>query len=351
MIHPAEYEDCREAVDLAFKLFPLEIEGKKILLKPNVLSKSNPEEGIVTHPSVLSAVVKRLEEFNPSEIIVGDNPGGGSYGSNEETLKGCGLVDAAGGYYKNIGAESRKVEIKSQFIDHVSVSKAVLDADIIISLPKFKTHWLTMLSAAVKNSYGILPGAQKANGHRLAGNLYNFNEWLVDVFSLKIPDLFIVDAIVGMEGNGPFSPDLRHIGLIMASDNAVAMDATISRMMGMDPANLPFLDVAKQRGHGDYNEESIEIIGEFSPVPDFKLPPSAERSERLEGPPMPSGTMPTADKERCTSCGSCINECPVSALTMIDNLPIVDPEACIICFCCQENCQKKAVQLKSSKGS
>ena len=207
-----------------------------------------------------------------------------------------------------------------------------------------------MLSGAIKNSYGILPGAQKVNGHRLAGNPFNFNEWVVDVFGLRIPDLFIVDAIMGMEGNGPVSPDLRHIGRIMASDNAVAMDATIARMMGMEPADLRFLNVAKERGYGDYNKDSIEIIGEFNPVPDFKLPPSAEKREprgKGQGPDLSklSAMRPKADKEICTSCGTCINECPVSALTMIDDLPIVDPEACIICYCCQENCPEKAIQL------
>ncbi len=132
----------------------------------------------------------------------------------------------------------------------VSLSRAVLEADIIISLPKFKTHGLTIMTGAIKNSYGFLPGAQKARLHKAAGSPARFHEMIVDVFRLRVPDLFIVDAVVGMEGNGPASTELRDIGLILASDNAVALDAVIATMMGCDPARLGFLRKAKSVGLG-----------------------------------------------------------------------------------------------------
>ncbi len=96
MIHPATYENARPAVDRAFELFPLEFTGKKVLIKPNVLRSSQAHEGIVTHPAVLSAVVKKVESLNPASIVVGDNPGLFSYGANEESFKTTGLMDAAG---------------------------------------------------------------------------------------------------------------------------------------------------------------------------------------------------------------------------------------------------------------
>ncbi len=347
MIHPAEYDDCFDAIKRAFELFPLEIEGRKVMVKPNVLNGSSPDEGVTTHPSVLSAVIERLEKLGAAEIVVGDNPGASSYGSNEETFRKCGLLEAAKGYYQNIGTSASEVALSSRFFSNLSVSKAILDADIYISLPKFKTHGLTIVTAAVKNNYGILPGGQKAKGHRISGNPLNYNELVVDVFGLRVPDLFIVDAVVGMEGNGPVSKDLRHIGKIMASDNAVALDATISRMMGFNPANLRFIQVAKERGYGDYEEERIEIIGEFTPIIDFKLPPPAE------GRPPSSRVMierqaqmrPKADEALCTGCETCVEQCPVSALSMVDGLPEVDPDRCIVCYCCQENCPEKAIQL------
>ena len=119
---------------------------------------------------------------------------------------------------------------------------------------------LTVVTGGVKNSYGILPGAQKAMLHRLAGTPMRFHELIVDVFQLRPPDLFIVDAVVGMEGNGPASPELREMGLILASDNAVALDATISRLMGVEPGRLRFLQRAKEAGLGDFDESLWEVM-------------------------------------------------------------------------------------------
>ena len=126
------------------------------------------------------------------------------------------------------------------FLPTVSVSRMVLEADVLISLPKFKTHGLTVITGAIKNSYGILPGAQKAKLHQAAGSPDRFHEAVVEVFRLRVPDLFILDAVVGMEGNGPASPDLREIGLILASDNAVALDSVMAFMVGCDPGRLRF---------------------------------------------------------------------------------------------------------------
>ena len=204
---------------------------------------------------------------------MGDNPGLFNYGANKQSFKTAGLMGAAEGYYQNIGNDSRKVDFNPDFMAAVSVSRAVLEADIVISLPKFKTHGLTVMTGAIKNSYGILPGAQKAKLHKAAGRPERFHEMLVDVFRIRVPDLFIMDAVVGMEGNGPASPDLRDIGLILASDNAVALDAVVATMMGCDPGRLRFLQKAKEVGLGDYDLNAIEIVGELRQLPGFKLPP------------------------------------------------------------------------------
>jgi uncharacterized protein (DUF362 family)/NAD-dependent dihydropyrimidine dehydrogenase PreA subunit len=351
MIHPATYENVRKAVDRAFELFTLKLRGKKVFIKPNVLRASEAEEGIVTHPAVLRAVVEKVESMEPASIVVGDNPGIFSYGANEESFKKTGLMEAAKGHYQNIGNDSLQADFNPDFIPAVSLSRIVPDADIIISLPKFKTHGLTVMTGAIKNSYGFLPGAQKARLHKAAGSPERFHEMIVDVFRLRIPDLFIVDAVVGMEGNGPASPDLRNIGLILASDNAVALDAVIARMMGCDPGKLRFLRKAKEAGLGDYECSTIEIIGVLKQLPDFKLPPLGGEviyhNETMQA-MLHSRTIlrPQANPDLCTGCGSCINQCPVSALSMSNNLPQVEADTCITCFCCQEICPERAISLK-----
>lgn len=351
MIHPATYETTRQAVDRAFELFPLDLQGKRVLIKPNVLRSSEAKEGIVTHPTVLRAVVEKVETMGPASIVVGDNPGLFSYGANEESFRKAGLMEAAKGYYQNIGNDSQQVDFNPDFMDTVSLSRAVLEADILISLPKFKTHGLTVLTGAIKNSYGFLPGAQKARLHKAAGNPERFHEMVVDVFRLRVPDLFIVDAVVGMEGNGPASPDLRDIGLLLASDNGVALDGVIASMMGCEPGRLRFLRKAKEMGLGDYDLNSIEVIGELKPLKGFRLPPlggeAIFQNETVQE-MLQERTLlrPQADPDLCTACGACIDQCPVSALSMGDDIPQVDADTCITCFCCQEICPEKAITLR-----
>lgn len=351
MIHPASYENVGDAVKRAFELFPLDLRGKKVLIKPNVLRASQPEEAITTHPAVLLSVVEMVETMEPASIVVGDNPGIFSYGANEESFKTTRLMGAAKDYYRNIGNDSVKVDFNPDFIPMVSVSRAVLEADFIISVPRFKTHGLTIVSGGIKNSYGFLPGAQKARLHKEAGNPERFNELVVEVFRLRVPDFFVVDAVVAMEGNGPASPDLRQLDLILAADNAVALDAVIATMMGCDPGRLRFLRKAKELGLGDYDLANIEVFGYLKVIPNFKLPPLG--GEAIHGNKAIEDLMhsrvilrPRVDPGLCTSCGICVSQCPVSALSMGDKQPIVDAGRCITCFCCQEICPVKAITLQ-----
>ena len=351
LIRPATYESAREAVDRAFELFPLNLREKRVLIKPNVLRASEIKEGICTHPAVLRAVVEKVETMKPAAIVVGDNPGMMSYGANEESFRQTGLLEAAKGYYQNIGNDSLRIDFNPAFLPTVSISRAVLEADVIISLPKFKTHGLTVITGAIKNSFGFLPGAQKAKLHKAAGGPGPFHDVIVDVFRLRVPDLFIVDAVIGMEGNGPASPDLRAIGLILASDNAVALDAVIAQMMGLAPERLRFLRRAKELGLGAYDPNTIEIIGEPKQLAGFKVPQlggeAILQNEAVQTFLYKKTLLrPQADPELCTGCATCVDQCPVSALSMDDNLPQVDVDACITCFCCQEICPEKAITLK-----
>ncbi|MGD9332082.1 MAG: DUF362 domain-containing protein [Desulfobacterales bacterium] len=350
LITPADYDRMHPAVDRVLECFPQHLRGKKVLIKPNVLRASEAREGIVTHPAMLRAVVEKVSRLDPLEIVVGDNPGLFSYGANEESFWKTGLMEAAQGCYRNIGNDAVRVAFHSDFMATVSLSRAVAEADVIISLPKFKTHGLTVLTGGIKNSYGYLPGAQKALLHRIADRPERFHALVVEVFKLRVPDLFIMDAVVGMEGNGPASPDLRDIGLILAADNAVALDSVVAFMMGLDPAQLRFLQIAKADGLGDFDLRNIKILGELKPLQDFKLPPlggSAIQSNTVIQAMIEDRTLlrPRTDTALCTGCGTCVDQCPVSALVINEAHPEVDAGTCITCFCCQEICPEKAIAL------
>ena len=351
MIHPATYGTARTAVDRAFDLFPQKLENKKILIKPNVLRASAATEGIVTHPAVLAAVGEKVETLKPASIVVGDNPGLFSYGANEGAFEQTGLMAAARGHYRNIGLDAVTVPFNADFIERLNLSRAIVEADVVISLPKFKTHGLTVMTGAIKNSYGFLPGAQKARLHKIAGNPVRFHDLIVDVFRLRVPDLFIVDAVVGMEGNGPASPELREIGLILASDNGVALDAIMARMMGLDPGRLRFLQNAADSGSGSWSMADIRIDGSLEKIEDFKIPPlggeaiqdNAVIQQMLQSKILLS---PQPDPDLCTACGACVEQCPAQALSLPNDLPQVDLRSCVTCFCCQEICPEKAMVLQ-----
>ncbi len=351
MIHPASYDTVRAAIDSAFNLFPQNLKDKKVVIKPNVLRGSEAAEGIVTHPAVLAAVVDKVQRMGPASIVVGDNPGLFSYGANEAAFEQTGLMAASRGHYRNIGLDAVALPFHPDFMETVNVSRAIVEADIVISLPKFKTHGLTVMTGAIKNSYGILPGAQKARLHKRAGNPARFHDVVVAVFGMRVPDLFIVDAVVGMEGNGPASPELRKIGLILAGDNAVAVDAVMAAMMGLDPGRLRFLRRAYEAGLGTWNMDEIRIDGHLVPLDHFKLPPlggeAIQDNAAVQG-MLESKTRltPRADPDGCTACGTCVAQCPVQALSMPDDLPQVDMDRCVTCFCCQEICPEKAMVLQ-----
>ena len=123
MIRPAAYDSVRDAVDEAFARFPMVLQGKKVLIKPNVLRASEAAEGIVTHPTVLAAVVEKVAASNPASIIVGDNPGLFSYGANEAAFEQTGLMAAAKGHYRNIGLDVVSVPFHPDFMENVGTNR------------------------------------------------------------------------------------------------------------------------------------------------------------------------------------------------------------------------------------
>ena len=161
MLYPATHENLRQAVNLAFEMFPLDLREKTVLIKPNVLRATNPEEGVTTHPSVLRAVVEKVESMAPAALVVGDNTGMVTYGANEESFQKTGLMEAAMGHYENIGNDSQKLAFNPDFVPTVSVSRAVLDADVIISLPNSRPTASLLLPVLSKTAMGSCPALKR----------------------------------------------------------------------------------------------------------------------------------------------------------------------------------------------
>ncbi len=349
LVFDADYSQMEKVVEKIFQAFPFSFAGKKVVIKPNILGPNPPEKGITTHPSLVNALVIALKKRGAS-CVVGDNPGMSGYAANERCARIAGILDAADGCFGNFAKETVQVEVKSRFVKKLVVSKPVLDADIVINVPKFKTHLQTQITGAVKNMFGILVGAEKARVHLAAPKPEDFSEALVDIYQIRLPDLTIMDAVVGMEGNGPSSKDLRPIGKVLASENGVSLDALMAAMMGLTPQSIDYLRTASQRGLGEIEVAKIDIQGDWSPLTKFKMPLTFV-SRGLLGTIVNKLIYRPLIKPRlqvnpslCTQCEICVQHCPAQALTMKE-IPYLDKKKCIACYCCYELCSSQAIEL------
>ncbi len=328
--------------------FPLELEGKDVLVKPNLLGPWGGESGIITHPLVVKALVYALKKRG-ARVRVGDNPGIRGYGNMARLARETGLEEAVGEDWVNLAASPRSVPIKSRFLSETSVSSEVMDCDILISVPKFKTHVSTLITGAVKNSFGYLVGGEKARMHAVAPNFRDFGELMVDIYQLRVPDLVVMDAVTAMQGNGPSCDDIRPLGKLIASRNGVALDTVMAEMMGLDPAGIPLLVTAGERGLGPVRIVDIEVRGSAERIKGFKQPSTVPRRsfaapfQRLVFGRIARHAL-RVDRKACTACRTCEKACPVEAIR-VDGVPSFDEDRCILCYCCYELCPEHAISL------
>ncbi|GAI58779.1 unnamed protein product, partial [marine sediment metagenome] len=161
------------------------------------------------------------------------------------------------------------------FLEKVYLSKISLDADVIINLPKLKTHSLCVFTGGVKNMYGNIPSGLRQKFHAEYMKSEDFSQVLTDIFSAIRPQLTIMDGIIAMEGDGPAAGSLRRLGVILASQDTVAVDAVATKIIGLNPMDIHTTRYSDERGLGIGNLQNIEVIGERIDdvmVADFKPP-------------------------------------------------------------------------------
>ncbi|NLX57845.1 MAG: DUF362 domain-containing protein [Phycisphaerae bacterium] len=342
----ASYEGVPAEVERAFAAYAPPMDGKRVVLKVNLLGPCRPEEHVTTHPSLVSAAVAACRRRGAAEIVVGDNPGMSSYGSTDHVARMTGTIEAAAGCYRNIAEAPRMVEVPTPGVGRVPVSRAVLEADVVIGLAKMKTHVATGITGAVKNTFGYVVGAAKTQLHAACPGKEAFARAVLDVYALRPPDFSIVDAVYAMEGQGPSGGQPRFVGRLLASADNVALDAVMARMMGFRPEQIPYLVAAAERGLGEIGDDRIHVEGPTDPIPGFRRPKYGQ-SMGTWGARLVSRiyvTQPQADTDICIKCGACARQCPVEAIRM-DPYPVIDAARCISCFCCHEFCKPKAMRL------
>ena len=348
VIADIENGDVARAVETIFQVFDPPLAGKRVLLKPNIMTSASPDSGVVTHPGVVRAVVQACLARG-GQVMVGDNPGGIDRNS-AWTAKKTGILEAADGCFVNLSQEVVEVPANSKYVETLVMSRAVFEADYVINLPILKTHSLTTITGAIKNCFGYIAGSCKAQLHLKAAGHRRFPEMLVDVYAKRPPDLHIMDAITVMEGNGPRRGNLRPYGKLLASTDGVALDGTAARIMGIEPQDIYLLVVAQERGFGTFDGERIEIVGRLETIPDFVRPTtfSAPLAQHTAIMLEIGGIRPICFTEKCTRCRRCEINCPPKAITM-NPYPVIDNEKCISCYCCTELCSDGAIEVPAGK--
>lgn len=334
--------------------------GQKVLLKVNLLMKKRPEEAVTTHPSVVEAVVRLVQEAGGTPII-GDSPGG-PYTVNAlqaiYTRSGLREVAERTGAILNEDVGQTTIQYpEGKLAKSLTVTNCALNADVIIPLSKLKTHGMMTFTGAVKILFGVIPGLLKAEYHLKMFKIPDFADLLVDIAAWVKPTLSIMDGIVGMEGDGPSAGKPRDVGALILSTDPFALDVVAADLIGLKPEKVPTLMAARARGLTSRLNE-IQLKGDARSlwrIQDFLIPKTVS-TNFLDMVPLPSNVKtfvlnrlrprPVFEHNICRGCGDCVNNCPPKALTMHETQgPIVDLEACIRCFCCQELCPHQAVKL------
>lgn len=334
-------------------------EGDRVLIKLNLLSAKPPEAAVTTHPAVVRAVVKMGQELGAT-ITVGDSPGGGSsVSSYKSLLQKTGIqkvIDETG--CQCVRFDEATIDVssnKAKTFKKLTLSKAITEADVIIGLPKLKTHSLTYYTGAVKLLYGYIPGMSKPEYHmHTAGDINLFADLLLDLHEMYTPTISIMDAVVGMEGAGPSNGNPRKIGLLLASKSCTAMDYVAVTIAGFDPMTVPTVKMANERSIGPSSLTEITIFGEkVEPLimKDFRKAKTMWLSRAL--PPFMTNIIktiiaakPRIEASKCKKCGECSRDCPPHAIKfMKGSTPVIDYGKCIRCFCCQELCPEGAIDI------
>jgi len=351
-------EAAREAFALIGGLGRVVRPGQRVLIKPNLLSATPPERAVTTHPEVVRAVVRLVREAG-AEAWVGDSPGGVEWRITKRALEASGIGPAAaeaGAAIKDFdGGDAQFVDCpEGAVLKRFAVAKAALDADVVISLAKLKTHGQALYTGAVKNVLGCVPGGGKIRVHQLAPKSRELAAALLDIYSVVRPRLALIDGIVAMEGNGPNVGDPRRLGLLIASEDGVAADAVATHIIGYPPRSIHILRQAEERGLGVGDLRRIEVVGE--PIESCVVPDFARASNLFfELIPAPLARLiggavrvdPEIQQPACRRCGLCQRSCPAEAIEG-DGPFVIDHALCIRCFCCHELCPHGAVVLRRS---
>lgn len=352
---------ARLGADMAGGWHNIIARGSRVLIKPNLLTAATAEQCVSPHPEVVRALVRECRAAGAADITIGDSPG---MGTAQKVAAKCGILAAANELGIAVVNFQDSVTIATPEGFHhrtFTIARAVAEADVIINLAKFKTHAMMVMTLAVKNMFGAFAGKQKAQWHLQSGRSQeHFARMLVELAYAVRPAVSVLDAVVGMEGNGPNSGSPRKLGFLAASRDPLSLDRTACHIAGVAPDRVYIFKAAEALGLA-CDMGGVRLLGD--PVETLRisdLKPAALM--HVEGPayfrPFAGllrtllTTRPAVDTARCRGCGVCVNACPARAISQPAPKACVriDEAACIRCYCCQELCPEGAIAPRDAWG-
>lgn len=329
--------------------------SKSVLLKPNLVVASEPDNAVTTHPVIFEAIGKILHEKG-YKTYYGDSPG---LGNPYNVAKKSGIVEVAERYDMIHGdfTNGKKISLpESKVCKQFDIVNAKFEVDAIINLPKMKTHALQRITGAIKNPFGMVLGYNKATMHSRFTNAFIFSEMLIDLNKYLKIDLHIMDGIVAMERNGPRNGDPTKMNVILVSTDPVALDSVFCRLVDINPEIIPTITFGEKGGLGSYHD--IELIGDdIEPLinKDFNIPKSKLKIEDKNKFAILKHAVrrPYIIDNLCKRCGVCVEVCPIDgkAVNWVNGSKKAPPEydytKCIRCYCCQEMCPHEAIEVET----
>ncbi len=361
-------EKIIELIDMMGGIGQFVSPGEMIALKVNLLCAARPEETITTHPAVAAGVARMVREAGARPFII-DSPGAG-YRHTRKTLdklhRKCGMYDAAkeAGCEVNLDTAYERVFYPAgKLIQSFEIISPILASDGVFNLCKMKTHLYTMMTGAVKNMFGVIPGLTKPGYHAKLHDVRHFAAMLLDLATYVSPRISLMDAVMAMEGDGPAAGSPRHVGLLIAARSPLALDVVATTLMGFRREFNPVLVEAEKRGLHPHRIEEVKIVGiELTEVivPDFAPPSSLDSESGFVGIPLWQrilsplfknilSVQPHIIRDKCIACGICRDACPMKVITIENGkFAHINEQGCIRCYCCHELCPEHAVELRRS---
>jgi uncharacterized protein (DUF362 family) len=328
--------------------------GESYLIKPNMITAKTSEQGVTTDPRIIKALACQIRDSGARPII-GDSPGNAVPGRALEVFEKTGMLNAV----RECGAEyvqfeelpPKVVDLEGSPLKSIGLARQIFGMKLI-NVPKLKTHAQAVMTGAIKNlAFGCIPGAGKSRLHSEGNTPEKFGRIIVDVYSAvrRFVDLNVMDAVIGMDGNGPTMGRVRRVGMILASRVALALDMVSFKMVGIKPKDVPHIGEAMNRGIGPSSFDEVEVLGDLPTNVKFKLPYTIlTRMACRVGSLTPSASPFPYASAKCTRCGTCAAACPATAITLKD-LAVVDKSKCIKCYVCHEVCEYDAMLVQKHR--